>query len=58
MNEEHTVPSGLLDEHTVSSPAPSHWIDGRAVRGTGPLIDVVNPADASVVATLHEGTAE
>ncbi|MFI6876177.1 aldehyde dehydrogenase family protein [Streptomyces sp. NPDC050400] len=58
MNEEHTVPSGLLEEHTVPFPAPSHWIDGRAVRGSGPLIDVVNPADASVVASLHEGTAE
>ncbi|MBO1332472.1 aldehyde dehydrogenase family protein [Streptomyces sp. VRA16 Mangrove soil] len=42
--------------HTVSFPAPSHWIDGRAVRGSGPLLDVVNPADESVVATLHEGT--
>ncbi|WP_031517439.1 aldehyde dehydrogenase family protein [Streptomyces sp. NRRL F-5123] len=39
-------------------PAPSHWIGGRAVRGSGPLIDVVNPADASVIATVHEGTAE
>ncbi|MEU9317271.1 aldehyde dehydrogenase family protein [Streptomyces sp. NPDC048295] len=42
--------------HTVSFPAPSHWIDGRAVRGSGPMLDVVNPADASVVATLHEST--
>ncbi|GAA3824884.1 aldehyde dehydrogenase family protein [Streptomyces chiangmaiensis] len=39
-------------------PTPSHWIDGRAVPGTGPLIDVVNPADESVIASVHEGTAE
>jgi aldehyde dehydrogenase (NAD+) len=49
---------GMNEEHTVSFPAPSHWIDGRAVRGSGPLIDVVNPADESVLATFHEGTAE
>ncbi|MGP4048861.1 aldehyde dehydrogenase family protein [Streptomyces sp. 2A115] len=48
----------MNEEHTVPFPAPSHWIDGRAVRGSGPLIDVVNPADESVVATFHEGTAE
>jgi aldehyde dehydrogenase (NAD+) len=51
-------PGGMNEEHTVSFPAPSHWIDGRAVRGSGPLIDVVNPADESVLATFHEGTAE
>ncbi|MER8047330.1 aldehyde dehydrogenase family protein [Streptomyces sp. NPDC094032] len=45
-------------EHTASFPAPSHWIDGRAVRGSGPPIDVVNPADETVVATFREGTAE
>lgn len=39
-------------------PTPSHWIDGRAVRGSGPLINVVNPADESVVAAVHEGTAK
>jgi aldehyde dehydrogenase (NAD+) len=39
-------------------PTPSHWIDGRAVRGSGPLIDVVNPADESVAAQVHEGTEE
>ncbi|MEU1303012.1 aldehyde dehydrogenase family protein [Streptomyces shenzhenensis] len=44
--------------HDVPFPAPSHWIDGRAVPGSGPLIDVVNPADESVVAAVHEGTAE
>ncbi|WP_271223599.1 aldehyde dehydrogenase family protein [Streptosporangium carneum] len=37
---------------------PSHWIDGRAVEGSGPPIDVVNPADESVIASVHEGTAE
>ncbi|MEU9287641.1 aldehyde dehydrogenase family protein [Streptomyces sp. NPDC048275] len=42
----------------VPFPVPSHWIDGRAVQGSGPLIDVVNPADESVIASVHEGTAE
>ncbi|WP_369226976.1 aldehyde dehydrogenase family protein [Streptomyces sp. R39] len=48
----------MNDNPKVPFPAPSHWIDGRAVRGSGPLIDVVNPADESVIATLDEGTAE
>ncbi|MGW3415678.1 aldehyde dehydrogenase family protein [Streptomyces sp. NPDC000888] len=48
----------MNDEQAVFFLAPSHWIDGRAVRGSGPLTGVVNPADESVVATLHEGTAE
>ncbi|MCX4766738.1 aldehyde dehydrogenase family protein [Streptomyces sp. NBC_01275] len=42
----------------VPFPAPSHWIDGRPVEGSGPLFDVVNPADESVIASVHEGTAE
>ncbi|GAV38484.1 aldehyde dehydrogenase family protein [Streptomyces sp. LBUM 1476] len=49
---------GMNEQRTVPFPAPSHWIDGRAVKGSGPLIEVVNPADTSVVATLHEGTTE
>ncbi|MFJ9034029.1 aldehyde dehydrogenase family protein [Streptomyces sp. NPDC102274] len=44
--------------HEVPFPTPSHWIDGRAVAGSGPLIDVVNPADESVIASVHEGTVE
>jgi aldehyde dehydrogenase (NAD+) len=48
----------MNEEPEVPFPAPSHWIDGRAVQGSGPLIEVVNPADASIVATLHEGTTE
>ncbi|MFF7888781.1 aldehyde dehydrogenase family protein [Streptomyces sp. NPDC020794] len=48
----------MNEEPAVPFPAPSHWIDGRAVQGAGPLIEVVNPADATVVATLHEGTTE
>ncbi|MFH8443237.1 aldehyde dehydrogenase family protein [Streptomyces sp. NPDC018026] len=47
----------MNDEHTVSFPTPSHWIDGRAVAGSGQPIEVVNPADESVVATVREGTA-
>ncbi|MFL4901906.1 aldehyde dehydrogenase family protein [Streptomyces sp. MMS24-I2-30] len=42
----------------VPFPAPSHWINGRAVRGSGPLTDVLNPADESVIASVHEGTTE
>ncbi|WP_234330234.1 aldehyde dehydrogenase family protein [Streptomyces acidiscabies] len=48
----------MNEQRVVPFPAPSHWIDGRAVEGFGPLIEVVNPADTSVVATLHEGTTE
>ncbi|MBT2408977.1 aldehyde dehydrogenase family protein [Streptomyces sp. ISL-12] len=47
----------MNEEHTVSFPAPAHWIDGRAVEGAGRLIEVVNPADESVVATVREATA-
>ncbi|MFK0119568.1 aldehyde dehydrogenase family protein [Streptomyces sp. NPDC090994] len=47
----------MNEEHTVSFPAPTHWIDGRAVEGAGRLIEVVNPADESVVATVREATA-
>ncbi|MEU9976323.1 aldehyde dehydrogenase family protein [Streptomyces sp. NPDC051014] len=39
-------------------PLPSHWIDGRAVIGRGPRIEVVNPADGSVTGFVHEATAE
>ncbi|MFE9622899.1 aldehyde dehydrogenase family protein [Streptomyces sp. NPDC006527] len=49
---------GMNEEPAVPFPTPSHWIDGRAVQGSGPLIDVVNPADESVIAAVHEGTAE
>jgi aldehyde dehydrogenase (NAD+) len=37
-------------------PTPSHWIDGRPVEGSGLVIDVVNPADESVIASMHEAT--
>ncbi|WP_030987807.1 aldehyde dehydrogenase family protein [Streptomyces sp. NRRL WC-3744] len=48
-----------MNENTaVPFPTPSHWIDGRPLRGSGPLIDVVNPADESVIATVREGTAD
>ncbi|MFI1440556.1 aldehyde dehydrogenase family protein [Streptomyces fructofermentans] len=39
-------------------PAPSHWIDGRAVPASGSLIDVVNPATDTVFASIPEGSAE
>ncbi|MFJ5270782.1 aldehyde dehydrogenase family protein [Streptomyces sp. NPDC088358] len=48
----------MNDNPNVPFPTPSHWIDGRAVRGSGPLIDVVNPVDESVIAAVHEGTGE
>lgn len=48
----------MNETRDVPFPAPSHWIDGRAVQGTGLLIDVVNPADDSVIASVHEGTTE
>ncbi|MCI4146643.1 aldehyde dehydrogenase family protein [Streptomyces sp. MMS20-AI2-20] len=48
-----------MTAHRESSfPTPSHWIDGRALRGSGPLIDVVNPADESIIASVPGGTAE
>ncbi|MFG2316110.1 aldehyde dehydrogenase family protein [Streptomyces tendae] len=49
---------GMNESPRMPFPTPSHWIDGRAVTGSGPLIDVVNPADESVVAHLHEATVE
>ncbi|MFH9090164.1 aldehyde dehydrogenase family protein [Streptomyces sp. NPDC017673] len=49
---------GMNENPAVPFPTPSHWIDGRPLRGSGPLIDVVNPADESVIAAVPEGTAE
>ncbi len=50
---------GRMNENpAVPFPTPSHWIDGRPLRGSGPSIDVVNPADESVIATVREGTAD
>ncbi|MFJ7235110.1 aldehyde dehydrogenase family protein [Streptomyces tendae] len=48
----------MNESSSTPFPAPSHWIDGRAVTGSGPLIDVVNPADESIIAHLHEATAD
>jgi aldehyde dehydrogenase (NAD+) len=56
--DERCSLGGMNESVKTPFPDPSHWIDGRAVRGSGPLIDVVNPADESVVAQVHEGTAE
>ncbi|MFJ5266330.1 aldehyde dehydrogenase family protein [Streptomyces sp. NPDC088387] len=38
-------------------PAPAHWIDGKAVPFDGPVIEVVNPATETVIATVPAGTA-
>ncbi|MFG2970324.1 aldehyde dehydrogenase family protein [Streptomyces sp. NPDC048288] len=56
--DERCCLGGMSENPELPFPTPSHWIDGRAVRGSGPLIDVVNPADASVLATVREGTSE
>ncbi|MEW2079839.1 aldehyde dehydrogenase family protein [Streptomyces sp. NPDC012403] len=56
--DERCSLGGMNESVKTPFPDPSHWIDGRAVRGSGPLIDVVNPADESVIAQVHEGTAE
>ncbi|MFH9044275.1 aldehyde dehydrogenase family protein [Streptomyces sp. NPDC017966] len=56
--DERCSLGGMNESVKTPFPDPSHWIDGRAVRGFGPLIDVVNPADESVIAQVHEGTAE
>ncbi|MGW3650524.1 aldehyde dehydrogenase family protein [Streptomyces sp. NPDC000878] len=39
-------------------PAPAHWIDGKAVPFDGPVIEVVNPATETVIATVPDGTAD
>ncbi|AXC51163.1 betaine-aldehyde dehydrogenase [Paracoccus suum] len=41
----------------IAQPMASHWIDGRAVEGTGPALEVRFPYDASVIATLNEAAA-
>ncbi|MGW9032789.1 aldehyde dehydrogenase family protein [Streptomyces sp. NPDC055722] len=48
----------MNENSDVPFPALSHWIGGRAVPGSGPLLDVVNPADDSVVASVAQGTPE
>ncbi|WP_210572031.1 aldehyde dehydrogenase family protein [Streptomyces sp. GESEQ-4] len=59
MSRDERCSLGDMNESVKTPfPAPSHWIDGRSVRGSGPLIDVVNPADESVVTQVHEGTEE
>jgi len=42
----------------LSFPAPAHWIDGEAVPFDGPVIEVVNPATETVIATVPHGTAD
>ncbi|MFI2378316.1 aldehyde dehydrogenase family protein [Streptomyces sp. NPDC018964] len=56
--DERCSLGGMNESVKTPFPDPSHWIDGRAVRGSGPLIDVVNPADESVIAQVYEGTVE
>ncbi|MFF4705216.1 aldehyde dehydrogenase family protein [Streptomyces sp. NPDC001288] len=50
---------GRMNSHREDLlPLPSHWVDGRAVIGRGPRIELVNPADGSVTGFVHEATAE
>jgi aldehyde dehydrogenase (NAD+) len=42
---------------TPPFPVPAHWIGGHAVTGTGPGIDVINPANGAVIAVVPAGTA-
>lgn len=51
-------PGGMNEYSDAPFPAPTHWIGGRAVPGSGPVLGVVNPADDSVVASLAQGTPE
>jgi aldehyde dehydrogenase (NAD+) len=46
-----------MEINEIRFPAPAHWIDGRAAPVDGPVIDVVNPANGAVVATVPDGTA-
>lgn len=41
---------------TTESITGSHWIGGRQVAGDGETIDVINPADGSVVGTVPAGS--
>ncbi|HEX3779728.1 MAG TPA: aldehyde dehydrogenase family protein [Pseudonocardiaceae bacterium] len=46
----------MTDTKTALSVA-GHWIDGREAPTSGPVIDVVNPADGTVVASVPDGAA-
>jgi aldehyde dehydrogenase (NAD+) len=41
---------------TTESITGTHWIGGRQAAGGGETIDVINPADGSVVGTVPAGT--
>ncbi|MET9880487.1 hypothetical protein ABZZ36_38660 [Actinacidiphila glaucinigra] len=49
------APGGTNEWPDVPFQAPSHWIGGGAATGSGTLLDAVNPADDSVVASLAQG---
>ncbi|GAB2841718.1 aldehyde dehydrogenase family protein [Actinocorallia aurea] len=57
MTETKTADTKIADTKTKGFPAPSHWIDGKAVPASGALIDVTDPATGEVVAQIPEGTA-
>ncbi|ROO86639.1 aldehyde dehydrogenase (NAD+) [Actinocorallia herbida] len=47
----------MNETDTKVFPAPSHWIDGKAVPASGDLIDVTDPATGKVIAQVPAGTA-
>ncbi|WP_026479587.1 aldehyde dehydrogenase family protein [Ahrensia sp. 13_GOM-1096m] len=53
--ESNTDVKRWLDSH---SGGISHFINGKFVAPTGPMTDVINPADDSVIATLAKGTQD
>ena len=53
--ESNTDVKRWLESH---SDGISHFINGKFVTPTGPMTDVINPADDSVIATLAKGTQD
>jgi len=52
-----TLPSRPVDESAAADTVP-HWIGGRAVRGSGALLDVFNPATGKVARRVALATAD
>jgi len=52
-----TLPSRPADESAAADTVP-HWIGGRAVRGSGALLDVFNPATGKVARRVALATAD
>ena len=52
-----TLPSRPVDESAAADTVP-HWIGGRAVRGSGALLDVFNPSTGKVARRVALATAD